>query len=80
MYELFDKDCNGVIDFEEFVTSFGFSDEYKESIDVLQKLLEKGFLYQQIKDYNAFIQAAKQLNFTLEAACTAFSLIPNVNT
>jgi hypothetical protein len=29
MYELFDKDCNGVIDIEEFVGSFGFSDGYK---------------------------------------------------
>jgi Ca2+-binding EF-hand superfamily protein len=27
MYELFDKDCNGVIDIEEFVKSFQVCDE-----------------------------------------------------
>lgn len=39
MYELFDKDCNGVIDFEEFVTSFGFREGYFETIKIFQRLL-----------------------------------------
>ena len=45
MYELFDKDCNGVIDFEEFITSFGFKDGYVESIAIIYKLLDGKHFY-----------------------------------
>jgi hypothetical protein len=55
MYELFDKDCNGVIDFSEFVTSFGFGDGYREAIEVLEKMLEKGHVYEEMKNEERFL-------------------------
>ena len=78
MYELFDKDCNGVIDFEEFVTSFGFNDGYKESIEVLQKLLEKGYIYQEMKNEASFLSISKEYNFNQHQAKIAYGLISNI--
>ena len=48
MYELFDKDNNGVIDFEQFVG--GLSDCSREVLQVLTQLLQGGHFYEQLKD------------------------------
>ena len=38
MYEMFDKDGNGVIDFEEFIKAFQICDE--RVVDLLHQLIE----------------------------------------
>lgn len=39
MYEMFDKDCNGVVDLEEFVKAFEVCDE--DILKLLNTLVEK---------------------------------------
>lgn len=63
MYEMFDKDCNGVIDVEEFVKAFEICDE--ETLVLLNYLIqEKGFLYEELKQKNNIFEAAKGSSYS----------------
>lgn len=48
MYEMFDKDCNGVIDIDEFVKAFQVCDESIPSL--LNELVQEGLTSTELKN------------------------------
>ena len=58
MYELFDKDNNGVIDLEEFVGYFRVCSS--DILLLLKVLIEKGHSFTDLQDQRYFIEASKE--------------------
>lgn len=62
MYEVFDKDNNGVVDLEQFVKSFQVCDE--KILQVLNTLIEKQDMFlDKMKDWYLFSNFSLQHGF-----------------
>lgn len=74
MYQLFDKDSNGVIDLAEFVGSL--SDCPEEVLQVLNGLVSAEHYYKEISSEARFFELTARENN--EARMAAFALISNM--
>ena len=77
MYEMFDKDCNGVIDVEEFVKAFEICDE--ETLVLLNELIQdKGFAYEDLKEKEKVRAAVQDKSYSVEAIENLSKIIGNI--
>lgn len=77
MYELFDKDSNGVIDLEEFVGAL--SDCPKPVLQLLNRLLMNGHSYDELSERVMFSRLINNFCENPEVCESAFALISNMN-